>query len=434
MKHIKRLLLVQLISVFVFSAIQAQNYYIDFTASGTATTLDSVFVENLTQGTSITLQGNDTLHLYGTVGIISHNHNNDKLSIYPNPFNETSHLAFRSETTSMAGIDVYDIGGKHILHLRQEIQRGDNIFEISRFPTGHYQLIVKTETWQKSVAFVSLNTSSQNPQIQFKNTFPIEHHAKSTEKNIKNTMQMPYNNGDILLFKGVSGNYSRITTDVPTQSQTIDFEFIACIDLDGNHYPVVTIGNQTWMAKNLAYLPSVAGTIGTGSQTIPYYYVYGYYDTIVAVAKLTANYTTYGVLYNWTAAMAGSSSSSTNPSNVQGVCPAGWHLPSDAEWAQLANYLGSESVAGGKLKAIGTTLWVSPNTGATNETGFTGLPGGYRNDNGYFSGMGGNGNWWSSTEDNTTNAYFQYVYYLDGILNRDNINKAIAFSVRCIKD
>src|SRR5690554_404167 len=139
---------------------------------------------------------------------------------------------------------------------------------------------------------------------------------------------------------------------------------------DNQTYRIVTIGSQTWMAENLKYLPSVVGP-WTGSQTTPHYYVYGYNGTDVNVAKATDNYATYGVLYNWTAAMDGEASSTTNPSGVQGVCPAGWHLPSDAEWTELTDYLTSD--AGGKLKETGTTHWNSPNSRATNETGFTAL-------------------------------------------------------------
>ncbi len=93
------------------------------------------------------------------------------------------------------------------------------------------------------------------------------------------------------------------------------------------------------MAKNLAYLPDVVKP-DSGSQTTPLYYVYDYNGTSVNAAKETENYTIYGVLYNWAAAMAGSESSSNNPSGVQGICPQGWHIPSDAEWTQLSDYLG----------------------------------------------------------------------------------------------
>ncbi|MCK9500171.1 MAG: fibrobacter succinogenes major paralogous domain-containing protein, partial [Bacteroidales bacterium] len=194
---------------------------------------------------------------------------------------------------------------------------------------------------------------------------------------------------------------------------------------DGNSYQTVLIGEQCWMAENLAYLPSVVGP-GTGSESTPYYYVYGYDGTNVTDAKATSNYTTYGVLYNWPAAMAGSASSNANPSGVQGVCPAGWHLPSDAEWRELTDYLGG---AGGKLKETGTTHWASPNTGATNETGFTALPGGGRGFNGIFLDIGNYGYWWSATE-----GYNRYVVYNSSSVSRFNSYKEVGFSVRCVRD
>src|SRR5690606_15049986 len=135
-------------------------------------------------------------------------------------------------------------------------------------------------------------------------------------------------------------------------------------------------------------------------------------------AKATSNYETYGVLYNWTAVMAGSASSTANPSGVQGVCPTGWHLPSDAEWTELSDSLGGSSVAGGKLKETGTTHWFSPNTGATNETGFTALPGGYRFNPGEFKYIKNFGYWWSATEDNTASALYWIMSYYHSDLSR----------------
>lgn len=202
---------------------------------------------------------------------------------------------------------------------------------------------------------------------------------------------------------------------------------------DGNVYQTVTIGNQVWMAENLKYLPSVVGP-GTGSQTTPYYYVNGYNGTDVNAAKATTNYSTYGVLYNWPAAMAGATSSQANPSGVQGVCPTGWHVPSDAEWTVLTDYLGGEGVAGGKLKETGTTHWTSPNTGATNETGFTALPGGTRYPNGSFSIVGDYGYWWSATEYNASSAWGRFVYYDLSNVFRDRYFKEVGISVRCVRD
>ncbi len=204
---------------------------------------------------------------------------------------------------------------------------------------------------------------------------------------------------------------------------------------DGNSYPYVTIGTQVWMAENLAYLPAVSPA-SQGSTIASYYYVYNYSGSDVATAKATGNYGTYGVLYNWPAAMNGSSSSGSNPSGVQGICPAGWHLPSAAEWTQLVNTLGGSDVAGGKMKETGTAHWSSPNTDATNESGFTALGGGYRfiwYSNGTFGGITEAGCFWSSTETGT-NAYKENFYNSSSYATQDGSGRENGFSVRCIKD
>ena len=188
---------------------------------------------------------------------------------------------------------------------------------------------------------------------------------------------------------------------------------------DGAVYKTIKIGNQVWMAENLKYLPSVVGP-GTGSETQPYYYVYGYDGTDVNAAKVTDNYQTYGVLYNWTVAV--------------NACPTGWHLPSDAEWTELTDFLGGESVAGGKLKEAGLSHWANPNEGATNETGFTALPGGCRRNFGNFFYLSSNGYWWSSTEYDASDAWNRYLNYNNGDAHRYESSKDDGFSIRCVRD
>ena len=212
---------------------------------------------------------------------------------------------------------------------------------------------------------------------------------------------------------------------------------------DNREYSWVKIGEQIWMAENLKYLPSVVGP-GTGSNSEAYCYVYGYDGTSISAAKATENYATYGVLYNWTAAMNGAESSDANPSGVQGICPDGWHLPSDAEWKQLEMYLGMSetdvnstgwrgTVEGGKLKEAGTTHWADPNAGANNESGFTALPGG-RYFEGDFDGIGFYSNWWSATEDGTLSAWDRDLNYNSSDVNRGNDLKSLGFSVCCVRD
>ena len=204
---------------------------------------------------------------------------------------------------------------------------------------------------------------------------------------------------------------------------------------DGNIYNFVTIYEQVWMAENLKYLPSVNNAAdGSEHAAGSYYYVYGDDGIDVAAANSTSNYTTYGVLYNWTAAMASSTSSTANPSKTQGVCPAGWHLPSDAEWTQLIDYLGGASVAGGKLKETGTKHWTSYNPGATNETGFTALPGGKRYFMNNFESIGYYGSWWSATEYDAERAWGYSLTNSDGVVYRGYSFTELGYSVRCVRD
>ena len=172
---------------------------------------------------------------------------------------------------------------------------------------------------------------------------------------------------------------------------------------DGKFYQTVVIGDQKWMAKNLAYAPSSGN-----------YWAYDNDD---------ANVITYGYLYDWQTAL--------------NVCPTGWHLPSDYEWTELADYLGEN--AGGKLKATGTIeagtgLWYEPNTGATNETGFTALPGAYRNSFGTFFDIGVYGYWWSATEYLALYAWSRGMTCNYSDVNRSYFYEEVDFSVRCLRD
>ncbi|MFC2101158.1 FISUMP domain-containing protein [Bacteroidota bacterium] len=201
---------------------------------------------------------------------------------------------------------------------------------------------------------------------------------------------------------------------------------------DNNEYNAIQIGTQCWMAENLAFLPSVSPS-SLGSTTQSCYYVYDYEGIIVSESKATINYQTYGVLYNWFAAMNGALSSNSVPSGIQGICPTGWHLPSDAEWTILINELGGTMVAGDKMKEAGFMHWISPNT-ATNSSGFSVLPGGNRHYNGYFTSIGHIAGIWSSTEDNNNWAWYRLLYNDDDYVSHASQPQSGGSSVRCIKD
>jgi uncharacterized protein (TIGR02145 family) len=215
-----------------------------------------------------------------------------------------------------------------------------------------------------------------------------------------------------------------------------------CIDYEGNVYRTVKIGNQWWMAENLAYLPTV-GPYNVQSATNPMYYVYDYLGTNVNAAKLTTNYKTYGVLYNWTAAMK--------------ACPTGWHLPSEVDWETLEITLGiAPDVAasnisrrgtneGGKLKEKGFTHWAQPNSSATDEYGFRALPAAARYHAGWEEGQTNFEDlhiityFWSST-DKTDLANYVYGPLIRCLASEAPFimkygdYKESGFSVRCVKD
>jgi uncharacterized protein (TIGR02145 family) len=209
---------------------------------------------------------------------------------------------------------------------------------------------------------------------------------------------------------------------------------------DGHVYPYKTIGNQTWMTENLAWLPSVNPS-SVYSYTKPYNYVYGYNGTTVSEAKATANYTTYGVLYNWPAAMNGAASSTSVPSGVQGICPPGWHLPSDAEWTVLTDYLTNNGYGyGGSGSDIGKSMastsgWTSyseagtigNNQASNNSSGFTALPGGYRYGGGGFSNLGGDAFFWSSSEVDASIAWGRGLGFNGDGVDRTNDYKRCRF-------
>jgi len=188
---------------------------------------------------------------------------------------------------------------------------------------------------------------------------------------------------------------------------------------DNHLYKSVQIGNQTWMAENLAYLPSVSPS-NTGSETKPNYYVYNYQGLDVNEAKTTANYSIYGVLYNFEAA--------------QTACPSGWHLPSTKEWQILVEFLGGESVARNKLSETGTAHWINPKSTATNSSSFTAFPGGGRDyDDGKFSNLGAKATFWSSSKLYSRLGLFWVIETYDKIDQASNYNNS-GYSVRCLQD
>lgn len=194
-------------------------------------------------------------------------------------------------------------------------------------------------------------------------------------------------------------------------------------DIDGNVYHTVTIGTQVWMVENLKTtkyrngdpIPNVTGNAAWAALTTG---AYCWYFNDVTTYKAT-----YGGLYNWYAAI-----------DSRNIAPAGWHVPTDAEWTTVTTFLGGEVVAGGKLKETGTSHWSFPNTGATNATGFTALPGGGHMSDGAFCYAGGFGYWWTSTASDASYARERDLGCSYAGVGRYYDGKQSGFSVRCVRD
>jgi len=237
----------------------------------------------------------------------------------------------------------------------------------------------------------------------------------------------------------VSGTTTVITPVNPTDAankayvdglieQLYAYGALKLLDYDGNYYNTIKIGNQIWMAENLkttkyndgTAIPNVTDNTAWAALTTP---AYCWYNNNEAAYKAT-----YGALYNWYTV-------DVTSNGGKNVCPTGWHVPTDAEWTTLTTYLGGVDVAGGKLKETGTTHWTTPNTGATNETGFTALPGGYRHLDGTFNNIGDLGYWWSATEYSATLAWNRSLTYNYSNVIRSYLNyKKYGYSVRCVRD
>lgn len=214
---------------------------------------------------------------------------------------------------------------------------------------------------------------------------------------------------------------------------TLEESISTVTDIDGNEYQIVTIGTQVWMAENLKvthYRNGQAIPNVTGNATWEFLSTGAYCN----YNNEEGNVAAYGRLYNWYAV-----------GDSRSIAPEGWHVPTDEEWKQMEMYLGMSQFEagqegwrgtneGGKLKEVGTTHWNSPNTGATNQSGFSALPGGSRSSNGNFGYLGSFASFWSSTEYIGSTAWYRYLNYNLSTIDRGFNHKYYGWSVRCVRD
>ena len=402
----------------------SQDYRIDFAASGASETLDSVKVENLTQNNSLVVPGTNTLRLLHELsGIQDGNDSENSLAIYPNPVKEYCLIEFTLLEEGEFNLAIYDLAGKQIAFTGKNRAHGNHSYRVTGLDNGVYVVLLKTRNSISTGKIICQSGIRRNIGMSYaEETEQPKSEETLTLKNAHSETSMEYTTGDLLKFTGYSAGFSTIMTDIPSMSKTVSFTLVPCVDGDDNPYPVVTIGTQTWMAENLKTtkflnhtpIPTEKDMYAWNLLTTP---AYSYYENdSMSYASV------YGPLYNWYVIKAGN------------LCPSGWHVPDDTEWTTLVDYLGGPAIAGGKLKDTGTSLWQQPNEEATNESGFSALPGASRFANGTFYGIGTNAFWWTSTEFGGDNAWHRAVCFFNGVVFREQYHKTEGYSVRCIKN
>ena len=407
--------------MFSFLVSNGQNISITFTATGADTQIDSITATNLSTNESITFPGNGTLLLTVGTGIPTVSEYTNRGMIFPNPFSGRATFTAIVENPQTIWLSVQNLAGQVVVQTKAFVQPGEHEFDLSVNQPGIYLAGLTTEQGTSCYKVICTDATESENRILYRG-------SASNNQNNQNNFSQPgikasqlvyplrFTISDLIHYRCMRGNYVTVLANSPSTSTNTNVGFDACTDPDGKNYSVVLIGTQTWMAENLAYLPSVSPPT-LASETISYYYVYSYAGTVISAAKATANYAAYGVLYNWAAAKT--------------ACPSGWHLPGDQEWTILTNHLGT--TAGGKMKETGTAHWRSGNTGATNESGFTARPGGDRYGTGFYD-IGEIGHFWSSSPGATTGAYIRFMSYNNNSVSVGNSNPSRGYSVRCLKN
>ena len=379
---------------------------------------------------------------------------------YPNPFNSSTTIEFYVNQNDNVQITVCDIAGKIIAQNSQSMATGIHSYEFTASSMGMYFINVSGSDFVYSSKVMCISDISQRCELVYKEQISNTLTEKTffnnnteiitqTEKDF-NSKDFSFTEGDMLKIKGISGDYATVMVVEPTVSETYTFDFVACQDNDGNNYAVVQIGEQTWMAENIkttSYVGDVEilhveddgawGALADDDEDVSKAYCFNNEIEGNSAGEI------YGALYTYAAATNGDYSGTS----VQGVCPTGWHVPSDDEWKDLEMELGmSQDDAndtgwrgtneGGKLKSTCTELWNGSNAGATNESGFSALPGGVRDsNNGSFGLAGIAGRWWSATQyGGGSLAWYRLLNDNNAGVGRGNYDKSLGFSVRCLRN
>ncbi|MBP6976765.1 MAG: hypothetical protein KBB71_00435 [Lentimicrobiaceae bacterium] len=413
--------------------------------------LDSIKVINRTQGIQTTICWPDTmitieitpgdllLYLgYGTKHYVAIPENNQETSSfqlfqnYPNPVRDQTEISMYLPGKGQVHILVSDLQGRVILSSDWQLTRGNHSF---RFMTGHNNFLILTAKWNGMSRSIKIVSSGQSNR----KICSLDYTGSDQGNGIVAKASSQTRRGTV---------YESGILDTPDTHTTYTFQFasrIPCpgtptVEYQGQLYHTIQIFSQCWMKENLNAGTMIA-SMGPGQLQTDNGYIEKY-----CYANEAAYCNAFGGLYEWDEAMQ-----YADGEGAQGICPEGWHIPTDEEWKLLEGIADSHfppgdpvwdlfgfqgTDAGGNLKETGTGYWEYPNEGATNSTGFSGLPGSYRYgyESGYFGMEGADGCFWTSSSFSPENAYTHYLRYDDAGSGRNDQPRVFGHSVRCLRN
>lgn len=407
--------------------------------------LDSIRVINLSHGGETLLVWPDSVLAISWVGVEESSELNGlKLyQNYPNPTSDQSRVELYLPENGTVHFTVTDMLGRKIYTTDRRLEAGLHSFQfLSGISTAYLLSAHWNGIWQ-SIKILNVGTvGQQNCTLVYLGS-GISHPEQKSRPSGRDFIIHP---GDALLYISYADQLESGIMSKPETSATVTFQFatnIPCpgtplVEYEGQVYNTVQILSQCWFRENLnagtMIISNTGGQLQTDNGIIE---KYCYWNS-------AGNCGIYGGLYEWDEAMQ-----YIVAEGARGICPEGWHIPSDMDWKILEGALDSQFVigdpewdrfgwrgidAGGKMKESGITHWNPPNTGATNESGFTARPGGFRTTGGAFDWLGTHCTFWTSTSYSATNTWNHYLGNENAAVNRGNSNIINGFTVRCLKD
>ncbi len=425
----------------------AQTIQLSFTGkqAGQYIQLDSIRVENLTQSCDTSLYWPDTVLTLGYTAILEKEPFMSGFSLsgpVPQPFRDECSFELQLPVSGPLELTVYDQTGRRLHAISDQMAAGTHRFG---FHSGGDQVYFVHARWESQVQTIRLVSAGSEKGRGSRLQYLGHSGTKSLMKvTVAINNAFGFTPGDTLLFLGFAAGDTAGFTAVPLGNAFYTFTFgeghpciqTPLISYGGQMYQTVQIGSQCWMRENLnigfKVYSSISGLPHSDCSNNPFIEKY-------CINNDTAYCAIYGGLYDWDEMMG----YSVTP-GVKGICPVGWHIPTDEEWCVLTTFLDSSvnctslgfsgTNSGGKMKESGFAHWLIPNTGATNESGFTALAGGHRTSDGYFINLGNSSGFWSSTVNSSTNSNSRIIFYNNARVSRSNYHQATGLAVRCIRD